>query len=210
VPRASVFEPESPLSLVIGVTGHRDLRSEDTARLRAVFEAALVDIHHKYPESSAVLLSGLAEGADRLAALVALELGIRLIVPLPLPQALYEEDFATAQSLEEFRDLLGRASGVIHLPLLPGVTEAAVCTPCLDRDREYAKTGAYIARHSQIFFAFWDGNAETASTLGGTAHTVAFRLRGAPVPHAPRDDPGAGGIFARADLQGSGILSRDR
>ena len=183
--RAAVFAPESPLSLVIGVTGHRDLRPQDTARLEEVFEAALVDIHRKYPQSSAVLLSGLAEGADRLAAVVALELGIRLIVPMPLPQALYEQDFDTSQSLQEFRGLLGQASGVIHLPLLPGITEATVRTQCLDRDREYAKTGAYIARHSQIFFAFWDGNAETSDTIGGTAHTVAFRLHGAPVPHAP-------------------------
>ena len=180
-----VFEDRSPLSLVIGVTGHRDLRAEDTGRLEAVFEAALLDIHRRYPKSSAVLLSALAEGADRLAAAVALKVGVRLIVPLPLPQALYEQDFETPGARKEFLDLLDRASGVIHLPLLPGITEEAVRRPGHDRDREYAKAGAYIARHSQIFYAFWDGTPPAADKIGGTAQTVSFRLQGAPAPYAP-------------------------
>jgi hypothetical protein len=189
VPRTSVFTPDTPLSLVIGVTGHRDLRTEDLPRLEAVFEAALLDVHRRYPHSSAVLLSGLAEGADRLAALVALKLGVGLIVPMPLPQALYEKDFDTPESRDEFRDLLGRARGVIDLPLLPGITEEAVEQPGYDRDREYAKVGAYIARHSQIFFAFWDGTPDGPDKIGGTAHTVRFRLQGAPAPYTPHHGP---------------------
>ena len=184
-----MFEEDSPLSLILGVTGHRDLRARDIPHLEATFEAALLDVHRRYPKSSAVLLSGLAEGADRLAATVALRLGIRLIVPMPLPQALYEQDFETPEARQEFRDLLGRASGVIHLPLLPGITEEAVRQPGHHRNQEYAKVGAYIARHSQIFYAFWDGVLHGGDKIGGTAQTVTFRLHGAPAPYTPIDHP---------------------
>ena len=62
------------------------------------------------------------EGSDRLVARVALELGVRLVVPLPLPLALYEQDFASEASLAEFRRLLGRAESSYVLPLMRGVT----------------------------------------------------------------------------------------
>ncbi len=59
------------------------------------------------------LVSALAEGADRMAAQAALDLGERLEVVLPFAQKEYERDFETAESRQEFRALLGRASAVI-------------------------------------------------------------------------------------------------
>ena len=176
----------SPLSLVIGVTGHRDLRPQDIPRLETAFASALLDISRSYPHSSPLLLSALAEGADRLAARVALQIGIRVVVPLPMPQALYESDFETPSSLSEFRSLLTRAAGVIHLPLLEGTQEQQIARPGLHRDREYAKAGAYIAAQSQLFFAFWDGVPDEGDKIGGTAQTVGFRLRGAQDPSVRR------------------------
>ena len=40
---------------------------------------------------------------------VALEMGIGLIVPLPMPQAEYEQDFSSPTAIEEFRDSLKNA-----------------------------------------------------------------------------------------------------
>lgn len=182
--RTSMFEPGSSLSLVIGVTGHRDLRVADVPRLESSLSSAFLNVHRKYPACSAVLLSSLAEGADRLAARVALEAGMQLVVPLPLPQAIYETDFETPESRAEFRTLLSAASGVISLPLLPGVTDDDVRQHGAARDSEYAKVGTYIARHSQIFFALWDGTPDNGQKVGGTAQTVRFRLEGAPAPYA--------------------------
>jgi hypothetical protein len=177
-------ERDSPLSIIVGVTVHRDPRLEDEPRLKEVFRSTLFELGRRYPHSSQVVLSALAEGADRLAARTALDLGLRLVVPLPMPTSLYEEDFTTPGSLEEFRELLSRASGVVHLPLLPGTTVDMIRGPGRERDREYAKVGAYIARHSQVFVAFWDGTPETADTLGGTAQTVTFRLHGVPAVYS--------------------------
>lgn len=179
----------SPLAIVVGVTGHRDLRVEDEPRLETAFQSVLIELGQRYPHSSVLLLSSLAEGADRLAAKVALDLGLRLVVPLPLPRELYEEDFDTPESRQQFATLLQRATAIIPLPLLDGVTEAEVRNPGCARDREYAKVGAYIARHSHVFVAFWDGSAESEENVGGTAHTVAFRLRGIPAPYAWSERP---------------------
>ena len=176
----------SPLSLVIGVTGHRDLRPQDIARLETTFASALFDISRNYPHASPLLLSALAEGADRLAARVALQMGIRVVVPMPMPQALYECDFETPDSLSDFRALLSRAAGVIHLPLLDGTEPRQIERPGLQRDREYAKAGAYIAAQSQLFFAFWDGVPDEGDKIGGTAQTVGFRLKGAQDPSVRR------------------------
>src|SRR4029079_3760518 len=117
---------DAPLPILIGVTGHRDLRPEDVPRLEATLRSAFADLQKGAPHSPFILLSPLAEGADRLAARVALSLGIVLIVPLPIPQALYERDFKTAESLAEFRDLMGRARARLHLRLLDGVSEASI------------------------------------------------------------------------------------
>ena len=116
---------QGPLPIVLGVTGHRDLRPEDLKLLEAVVRGIIVEIATKHPHTPLVLLSPLAEGADRLAARVALELGIRLIVPMPLPRELYERDFQRPASRTEFDSLLSQGKPAFQLPLLPGYTEEA-------------------------------------------------------------------------------------
>jgi len=56
-----------------------------------------------------LVLSPLAEGADRFVARVGLEWGARLIVPLPMPVASCEGDFEEPGSVDEFRALLKKA-----------------------------------------------------------------------------------------------------
>jgi hypothetical protein len=57
-----------PLPLVIGVTGHRDLRSEDRETLAGRLREIIAELRVRYPHTPLILLSPLAEGADRLAA----------------------------------------------------------------------------------------------------------------------------------------------
>jgi len=147
---------------------------------------ALLEVQQRAPHSSIVLLAALAEGADRLAARVGLDLGMRLVVPLPMPRDLYEDDFRAPGSREEFAALLDRSSGIVQLSLLGEGTREDIREQGPARDHEYAKVGAYIARHSQVFLAFWDGVPESTDTIGGTAHTAGFRLRGVPSLYASR------------------------
>ena len=100
-----------PIPLIVGVAGHRRLPDAQLA-LRGVVRDLLLDFRNRYPSTRIVLLSALAEGADRLVAREALELGFSLVVPLPMAREEYEKDFATPESLAEFRSLLLRAESV--------------------------------------------------------------------------------------------------
>jgi hypothetical protein len=177
---------EGPLPLVIGVTGHRDLRAEDQQPLEARVREVFTELQSRYRDTPLLLLSPLAEGADRLAAHVALDCGLRLMVPLPMPKALYEIDFQSPASLQEFNALLQRAEGWFELPLLSENGAEKIQSYGKHRDAQYAYVGAYIARHSQILMALWDGVASDAE--GGTAEVVQFKVRGVPERYTFADE----------------------
>ena len=123
------------------------------SRIFASFRAA-------YPHTPFQLLTPLAEGADRLAAEVALASEIDLIVPLPMEQKEYERDFATAKSLAEFRALLAKAKSRWEIP-------SAGKTGTEGRTRQYAEVGELIARDSHVLILLWDG--EENRKVGGTS-----------------------------------------
>jgi CheY-like chemotaxis protein len=165
-----------PVPLLLGVVGHRELPAA-TGELRSVVREILLGFRRRYPSTRIVLLSALAEGADRLAAREALDLGCSLVVPLPFEPEEYERDFAGSESRAQFRDLLGRAESWF---VVPGA--AATVT---DRPQAYAACGAYIARRCVELIALWDGRE---SPVGGTGHVVSFQLDGIPAPYVPAGD----------------------
>jgi hypothetical protein len=170
---------KGPLPLIVGVTGHRDLRPHDRPRLEAVVRGILDDLARTHPATRLLIVSPLAEGADRLVAAVGLDLGARLLAPLPLPRSLYEADFRTAASREEFARLLARADDWFELPLDAGTTPGDVARPGPVRDRHYARVGAWIAQRSHVLLALWDGREPgDAARDGGTASVVRLRLDG--------------------------------
>src|ERR1019366_7789979 len=102
-----------------------------------------------YARSPIILLSSLAEGADRLAAQVALEQEMGLIVPLPMAVEDYRIDFETNESHDEFTALLKKAEMVFVPPGVPGVGSAE---PGQNTSRGcfYARAGHYIVQHCHI------------------------------------------------------------
>lgn len=185
-----------PLPIIIAVTGHRDLRPEAHEGLIALVRAELAALQAACPTTSLVLLSALADGADRLVARAALQLGLRLIVPLPVPLSLYEEDFDPA-SLTEFRTLLRKAEHSFALPLMSGNSVDTIREHGPARDLQYAQLGAYLSRHSQVLIALWDGISPEKT--GGTSQIVHFKLHGVPEPFAPPhselDAPDSGPVY---------------
>jgi hypothetical protein len=173
-----------PLPLVVGVTGHRDLRESDQSKLKEQVSAIFEKLFKDFPHTPITLLSPLAEGADRLVARVGLELKVPIIVPLPLPRQSYEEDFKDAASRAEFDEMLGLADHWFELPPIGNYTEAEVRQQGgAPRGVQYEHVGAYIARHCQILIALWDGTDKGAA--GGTARVVKFQTEGVPEPFAP-------------------------
>jgi hypothetical protein len=153
-----------PFTFRIGVTGHREL--DDPDALRAAVRKALRGLIELLPVApnaglTPVVVSALAEGADRLVAEEILaDPDARLEVPLPLSPADYEEDFKTEASKEEFRRLLARASAILPPPMTRSRNEA------------YEQAGWYVVDRCDALIALWDG--EDPRGQGGTAEIVAY------------------------------------
>lgn len=125
----------------------------------------------RHPDLPVMVMSALAEGADRLVAEEAHALGIPLIVPLPFAAELYEQDFQSGASRDAFRELCSSAE-VIELPLLPGDTAETIRDHGGRRDAHYARLGIFICAHCHVLLALWDG--KPSAQLGGTAQVVDF------------------------------------
>lgn len=158
---------KGPLPFIVAVTGHRDMRDEDIPAVRASVRALLVELGDGAPHTQIELLTPLAEGADRLAARVALELGIPIIAALPLDPAEYKKDFGGEASIQEFDDLLARASGRV---VLPPPQSAELRPEC------YVGVAAYIVQHCHLLLALWDG--VHTGKRGGTSDVVRACLEG--------------------------------
>lgn len=165
-----------PVPLLVAVTGHRDLLPIELPGIRAGIRAFLSGLQLAYPDLPLTLLTPLAEGGDRLAAEVAIELGIPFAVPLPMPREVFEQEFTDAASLAEFRRLCAAATDEFELPLPPGLSGTDLTPGSAARDRMYARHGVYLASHCQILLAIWDG--KTVDQPGGTSQVVRYRLEG--------------------------------
>jgi hypothetical protein len=165
---------EGPLPLVIGVVGHRHLEPRDHPLLRSRIAELFGYLRSHYPSTPLRLLSALAEGADRLAAEVALAEGCEVIVPLPMAQADYERDFP--DSVGQFRALLARVPPD-NVFVVPEPT-AANCASSAQarRDAQYLEVGVFVASQCHVLLALWDGVHNEA--VAGTAEVVRFRLEG--------------------------------
>ncbi len=169
---------KGPLPLVVGVTGHRDLAGDAIPKIAEEVRRLFASLSERYPSTPIVLLSSLAEGADRLVALTALDCGAKLCAVLPMAVDVYEGDFQSPHSLEEFRRLLTESYDAIVVQNAGDDGDKNVESPGPARDSRYANAGAFIVRHSQVLIALWDGNLD--EMLGGTSQIVRFALRGVP------------------------------
>jgi hypothetical protein len=140
---------------VVGVTGHRPPTlpdGESGALAQRVDEVMALLRDHGFGR----LVTGLAEGADRLVANRALEQGWAIDALLPFAVEPYEQDFSDAASREAFRRLLARAQSVEVVP---------------PSHEPYRRQGDELVERSRLLVAIWDG--EPARGPGGTAEVVA-------------------------------------
>src|ERR1700719_1046478 len=184
------------LPLVIGATGHRDLRDEDIPALRRAVAVAIKRLKRDYldcpcilcrlcrlwgvgrllrrwdlccdHETPIIVLSSLAEGADRLIAEVAMEHGAKLIAPLPMPLDEYRHDFNPGLKPDA-------AVGFDRL------REEAIATPVMRfvgdnrpdnvkeearRALQYREVGIFIVRHCHVLIGLWKHDESNTATGG--------------------------------------------
>lgn len=169
-------------SLNIGVTGHRlnRISQRQLDGLTPQVRPFLAQIAAAARTPALTLLSGLAEGADRHVAELALDAGYALHAVLPFARDTYVRDFTGAASRAQFGELLARAERVTELSGRPGFSAQA-----------YRRAGHALLDESDVLLAVWDGLP--AQGAGGTAEVVneACRRR-IPVIHVstqPRTSP---------------------
>lgn len=175
------------IPLVIGVSGHRDLREGDEPALRREVGCVLARLKKDYlgddPHTPIVILSALAEGADSLVAEVAIEHGAILIAPLPMAEAEYREDFKPDNALRPGADdkltaLLKCAIAKIEMPYRTGSSRALVHGDPDKRADQYQDVGLYIVNHCHVLIALWNGDRNELA--GGTSQVVRFKRDGIP------------------------------
>jgi hypothetical protein len=171
-----IFRPVIPrVRLRVGVTGHRlgpKLSPDDVAPLRGNVDRILAAVAASAHSTIAtrggslldkqlelVVVSALAEGADRIVAEAGLAAGYALEAVLPFARAEYLRDFETADSRATFEAMLDCASAVFELD---GAREHA--------KRAYEAAGLVTLANCDLLLAIWDQNE--AAGVGGTAVIV--------------------------------------
>ncbi len=150
--------------VVIGVTGHRELDAQPW--LVEQVRAAIDGVRQMVPPLpgtplAPIILSSLAEGADRLVAREVLQFpGAMLEAVLPFEKDDYIQDFKTDESKNEFEKLLSQARSVRALP------------PGADRDEAYEQAGRHIVDQCDVLIALWNGSP--AAGRGGTQEIVQY------------------------------------
>lgn len=153
------------IPISVGVTGHRNLRQEDLPRLRQLVRDELQKLQKFCPDSEFIMVNSLASGADSLCAQEALELGFRLVCPLPVEEAVYRQDFSS-EELIVFERLRSQATEVFVAP------DTENGTP--NRHFHFRQAGLYVADHCHVLLALWDGSAPKPGGCG-TAEIVDYK-----------------------------------
>ncbi|MDQ3482351.1 MAG: hypothetical protein M3448_02935, partial [Pseudomonadota bacterium] len=182
--------PRLPFVLSVGVTGHRkealpaeaceDLKVRIASALTLLVDGAAAIHAQEAPFYTGepprlLFISPLADGADQIAARVALELGFELHVVLPFPRATYRRELADKEARSSFDDLIGQAACVLELP---GEHEQPIDA--------YVMTGRATIAHCDLLLGIWDGLPPRGR--GGTGEVIELAVvNGTPVLHVPVD-----------------------
>jgi hypothetical protein len=183
--------PLLPFVLSVGVTGHRlealppDSLCDIEEHLERGFALLLEQVRLIARENADYFASGppqlqfvspLADGADQLAAQVALRHGFALHAILPFAQDAYVESIDDEASRSRLTALLDKAHCVLELP---GKLERSL--------EAYVMAGRATVAHSDLLIAVWDGLPPRGR--GGTGEVVELAVaRGTPVIHVPVDE----------------------
>lgn len=181
--------------ILVGITGKRDLKDQDEVvrdRLRAAFDT----LDRETPNVPKVLLSGMAIGADTIAATLALARSDWLVAAvLPFDAETYFEDFDGA-SLAVLETLL--ADHRVKTYALPPLANPYTGQPCTREElrnsanatnplrvMHYEQLGLWLAHASTLLVAVLPKD-EQPDQAGGTARVVEYRLSGRPDTVAAR------------------------
>ena len=150
------------IPIVLGITGHRDLIEKDIPILKKKVKEIFLELKQKYQNSEIYLISALAEGADMLVAEVAYECEVKVSAVLPYEKQRYMKSFDNPENIKNFEELYKKAKSQKTL-----ITDKNISS-----SDAYENLGIYIATHSNILIALWDG--VESGKRGGTSEVVRY------------------------------------
>jgi hypothetical protein len=195
-----------PLSLWVGVTGHRTLPFGEV--LAAKVDAVLTELRQSLANTPVLMsvVSSLAEGADRLVAsrILADPLS-KLTAVLPFSPEHFKDDFETGASKDDFDRLLARD------PDWRVVSSTG-------REDAYLQAGFQVVDRCDVLIALWDG--EPSRGEGGTADIVDRAVNRklpvhwistlAPYRHKVIGGDASSAVLQRLDEYNSGSVEREK
>ncbi len=195
------------IPIFIGVTGHRDVRTDgdDEQKMKAAVKKAMDDICKKREYTDFILLTALAEGADRIAAEAIIEMAeeqkkrkrnrakrnIRFAAILPMN----ENEYFTEGELENIKKKFLNSEHCAFVYTMPDQQ-----TPLSDGkisydDLRYRETARFISDNTLATIALWDGltidsnSAGTGVAVRDSLHGKAYHLSNFPRITIPETRP---------------------
>jgi len=160
----------------VGVSGHRDIDGCDKEIYMSHIKAVLLRLCRDHPGYEIILVTPLAEGADRLVVYVAQEMGMRYEVWLPMPLEMYVQDFDD-ESLDEFMQLFYGARASDVTPLCEGCTYDNIAAPGKWRSHQYRAMGYTLVKRCDHMIFLFDKNDAIINfeiKRGGTADVLHY------------------------------------
>ena len=198
------------VSLVVAVSGHRDLHAGSVDQVRERIGAVLKQLSDSYSHTPILVATGMAEGADQLAVEAVQKLRtqgytrISYMPVLPMPLEEFQRNFKTVDGNDT---LLKQIEGIttVTLPVHPCHTLEQIRVPgSEERRQQYSDLAELLVKTSQILIAVWDGR--DSGKLGGTAEVVHRKL-GTYKPHEGSHVCKRSKPHSREEFYGMGINS---
>jgi hypothetical protein len=168
---ASQLQNSALRPFVVGLIGHRDLLDAEINHLQAAFDEYIEKILDTLKFTPILVLTSLAEGADRLAQRSKFRNQIKICSVLPFSLPEYSKDFLGRVKRAEFKTSIDDSDYVISFEPKSSSIQMSVS----ERNKAYRDCAQWICDKSNSLYAVWDGN--TSRGVGGTGDTVKYRIR---------------------------------
>lgn len=178
------MQTDNKIPVIVGVTGHRNIVEEDKPAIKAQVMESLIEIQNLCKskkkggeDTPVIMLNAFAQGADMLCAEAAFEVGIDVYAVLPCEKERYIDSFDDETARGKLYEYLSRTKRQFVAPDIEKNKAWLKKTANIDDDSyEYRQLGIYIAEHSHILLALWDGKPPKAEYGCGTVEVIEFAL----------------------------------
>ncbi len=154
------------IPFTVGLIGHRKLLPQELDRLVTEFDDFLAELFGSFKHTPILLLTSLAEGADRIALRSRFRDSLTICAVLPFEVEDYRSDFQDAHSLKDFEDSLSRVDQCIEV--------FSSDPKSSQRNLDYRKCANWISDRSNVLVAIWNGKFNDEP--GGTSDTISYRI----------------------------------